>query len=99
MRLLSSIKELNVNMVFDKTIKLAICTAVFTGTCGGIQAAYNFSPDKKYGLVYNSMYLTTCVVRDAYIYGGIGLLHGVLWPIAFPCYIISTIKYRKDDSE
>ena len=36
MRLLSNIKKLNVNMVFDKTIKLAICTAAFTGTCGGI---------------------------------------------------------------
>ena len=46
MRLLSSIKKLNFDVIMNKTYYIAMYSGVLTGTSGGIHAAYKFSPDK-----------------------------------------------------
>ena len=95
MRLLSSIKKLNFDMIMNKTLYTAMYSGALTGTAGGIHAAYNFSPDKSSNLPYNSMILMAEVLKDTYMYGFFGLINGFIWPISIPCWIISTIKYNK----
>jgi hypothetical protein len=96
MRVISSIKKLNFDMILENTVKLSVYTGALTGTAGGIHGAYNFSPDKSSNLPYNSMVLMAEVVKDTYIYGMLGLINGCIWPISIPCWIISTVKYVKD---
>jgi len=97
MRLLSSIKKLNFDVIMNKTIYTAMYTGALTGTAGGMHAAYNFSPDKSSNLPYNSMNLMVEVIKDTYLYGVFGLFTGIIWPISIPCWIISTVKYVKDE--
>lgn len=97
MRLLSSIKKLNFDVIMNKTFSTAIYTGAFSGTAGGIHAAYNFSPDKSSNLTYNSMVLMAEVLQGTYMYGMFGLVNGFIWPISIPCWIISTVKYVKDE--
>ena len=96
MRLLSSIKKLNFDVIMNKTLYTAMYSGALTGTAGGIHAAYNFSPDKSSNLPYNSMILMAEVLKDTYMYGFFGLINGFIWPISIPCWIISTIKYNKE---
>ena len=96
MRLLSSIKKLNFDVIMNKTFSTAMYTGALTGTVGGIHAAYKFSPDKSSNLPYNSMILLSEVLKDTYLYGMFGLFNGCIWPISIPCLIISTIKYNKE---
>jgi hypothetical protein len=96
MRLLSSIKKLNFDVIMNKTYYIAMYSGALTGTTGGIHAAYKFSPDKSSNLPYNSMVLTWNVLKDTYMYGMFGLFYGCIWPISIPCCIISTIKYNKE---
>ena len=95
MRFLSAIKKMNIDTIINKTMSISVRTGTLMGTCGGIHAAYIFSPDKSYNLPYNSMCLLAEVVKDTYLYGVFGLINGLIWPISVPCWIISTIKYEK----
>jgi len=97
MRLLSSIKKLNFDVIMNKTFYTVIYIGALTGTAGGIHTAYKFSPDKSSNLPYNSMVLTWEVLKDTYMYGMFGLFNGCIWPISIPCWIISTVKYVKDE--
>ena len=95
MRLLSSIKKLNFDVIMNKTLYTAMYSGALTGTAGGIHAAYKFSPDKSSNLPYNSMVMMLEVLKDIYLYGMFGLVNGCIWPISIPCLIISTVKYVK----
>jgi len=95
MRVLSSIRKLNFDMILENTVKLSVYTGALTGTAGGIHGAYNFSPDKSSSLPYNSTVLMAEVFKDTYMYGMLGLISGFIWPISIPCWIISTVKYVK----
>ena len=97
MRLLSSIKKLTFVVIMNKTFSIAMYTGALTGTAGGIHAAYIFSPDKSSGIPYNSMILTAEVLKATYLYGIFGLFNGCIWPISIPCWIISTVKYVKNE--
>jgi hypothetical protein len=37
------------------------------------------------------------VLKDTYLYGMLGLINGFIWPISMPCWIISSVKYVKDE--
>ena len=97
MRFISSIRNLHFDMILDKTIKLSLYSGALTGTAGGIHGAYNFSPNKSNNLPYNSMVLMAEVLKDTYMYAFFGLLNGFIWSISIPCWIISTVKYVKDE--
>jgi hypothetical protein len=95
MRFLSHIKNINVDMVINNTLKLAVYSGAFTGTIGGIHAAYIFSPDRSRSIPHNSTNLMIEVTKDTYLYGVMGVINGIIWPISIPCWIINTIKCVK----
>jgi hypothetical protein len=92
MRAISNLKNISLNMYLHQSVPIAMKLGSAGAAISGIHTLYNFSPTKDDSIPYNSAYLFGEVVIKSFGYGYMGMITGFLWPIAVPCWIISTIK-------
>ena len=87
-----TLKKVNLDMYLHQSVPIAMKLGSAGAAISGIHTLYNFSPTKDDSIPYNSAYLFGEVVVKSFGYGYMGMITGLIWPIAVPCWIISTIK-------
>lgn len=87
-----NLKKINLYTYLNQSVPIAMKLGSAGAAISGIHTLYNFSPTKDDSIPYNSAYLFGEVVVKSFGFGYMGMITGLLWPIAVPCWIISTIK-------
>jgi len=87
-----NLKKINLDMYLHQSVPIAMKFGSAGAAISGIHTLYNFSPTKDDSIPYNSAYLFGEVVVKSFCFGYMGMITGLIWPIAVPCWIISTIK-------